>query len=68
MTHYDHGSDYTAATYDDTVTNAYGETVRIIGETPKGTSWVTVSATGNRAILFKCDYSTRVYGVAGVSS
>lgn len=53
MSHYEHGDDYTGATYDDTLTNGYGETVRIIGETPKGGAWVTLSQRGNRGILLK---------------
>ena len=55
MTHYEHGEDYSAATYDDTVTDSYGQVRRIIGETPRGSAWITLSNNGIRSILGKFD-------------
>lgn len=53
MAHYNHGEDFTLATYDDTITDGYGDTRRIIGETPRGTAWITLSQSGHRTILGK---------------
>ena len=55
MATYNMGTDYSAATFDDILINAYGERGRIIGETPLGTSWIVQSERFDhiRRLVFK---------------
>lgn len=44
----------------DTVTNGYGETLTIIGETKGGTAWLTRSPRGFAGFLFKSEQLTNI--------
>lgn len=51
---------YEHAQIGDTVTNGYGETLTIIGETNRGTAWLTRSPRGLAGFLFKKEQLTNI--------
>ena len=55
MATYNTADNYSAATFDDILINAYGERGRIIGETPNGTAWLVQSERFDhvRRVMFK---------------